>query len=681
MKLLPINFSKAVSVYGLLLALLMIWNLGSAQETTRLDSLEAEMLKSEGLLKCALMVETFRGFEAQPDVGGIPIPERYDAYFDECIAIADSAGSLELSNPLRVFKSAGFVRKAQNIKVIELLSQVVSSGHPLDPRDSLSTYVYLTGAYMGLELYDRALETAKTKYKVAKSVGRTDVIATKNAEIATVYYRLKVYGLAADFYRKDLEEYRANGNFYFVASMYNNVGLCYMKWDKLDTALAFFDTAIVFVDKLYETKKNPTEKAAFMELLNGNKATVYYNQGKYDQAIAIQEHGVQFNGKVKNVGGTMNAVLLLSNAYRKKHDPEKALEYIDVAEALIEKHQMQNPAMQIELGEIKARVLLDLGQFEKSARIFKTVSYLKDSLRGDQNRKTALTSNSAYQVYQKENELIKQKASLAESEADRLDAIQERQLFLFAAVIFLSVAVLVFILFRQKTKSNTVLASQKQEIEAQNAVIESNLDEKETLLKEIQHRVKNNLQVISGMLQLQTKGFDDPKMHQAMEEAQGRIKAMAIIHQQLYLNENNINYISFAKYLNNLTRQIAGAYRLVSRKVTVEIEAEDIEFNVDTAVPLGIIVNELVSNAFKYAFDETEVGNIKISVEPTGDNQYKMSIKDNGIGLPDDFDPMKTKSLGLKLVKILSKQMRGAFDFSSDNGTLFTISFKDNVAV
>lgn len=661
--------------------LIMVCGCAFAQPLTKLDSLEQKVASSSGLEKCALAVEMFRAFEAQPDVGNIPIPTKYGGYFDECIAIAESKGSWSVLNPLRIYRSAIFVRGGQQAKVIELLTQVISSGYPLDPEDSLSTYAYISAAYMRLELYDKALETAKIKYRVAESIGRTDVVADKNSEIAGVYYRLKVYDLATRYYLKCVEEHKTLKNFYVVASNYNNVGLCYMRANKLDTALAYFDTAILNVNSHYTNIDDKSGEAAFLELLNGNKATVFYNQGKYDKAIAIQEKNIKPDSLAEDKMGTLNAILLLSNAYRRKNEPETAIKYIDMAEALVKQYNMNSLSSSIQIGEIKARVLLDLGEYEKSARIFKTINHLKDSIRSEQNRKMALASNSGYQVYQKENELIKQKASLAESEADRLEAEQERRLFLFIAIILLSAAVLVFVLFKQKAKSNKILASQKQEIEDQTMVIESNLEEKETLLKEIQHRVKNNLQVISGMLQLQTKNFDDPKMQEAMEEAQGRIKSMAIIHQQLYLSENNINYISFDKYLKNLTGQIAGAYRQISRKVTIDIDVHNIEFNVDTAVPLGIIVNELVSNAFKYAFHETEAGSIAISIDKEGDNDYKMSIKDNGIGLPDDFDPMKTKSLGLKLVKILSKQMKGTFAFNSDSGTHFTISFKDNVAV
>lgn len=623
----------------------------------------------------------FRAFEAQPDVGNIPIPTEYGDYFDECIAIAQSEGSWSVLNPLRIYRSATFVRAGHHEKVIELLTQVISSGYPLDPKDSLSTYAYISGAYMEMELYEKALETAKIKYKAAASVGRNDVLANKNSEIAHVYYKLKVYDLAVEYFLKCVEEHKKLGNYYVVASNYNNVGLSYTRWKKPDTALLYYDTAIANVELHYERVDDQPGKASFLELLNGNKATVYYNQGRYDEAIAIQQKNTNPDSLVENQYGTLNAILLLSNAYRKKNEPAIAIKYIDTAEALMKQYEIDNTSINIQVGEIKARVLLDLSEYEKSARIFKYINHLKDSIRSEQNRKTALASNSGYQVYQKENELIKQKASLAKSEAERVQAAQQKTLFLFVSIALLTVVILGVVLFSQKTKSNRQLKSQKQEIEKQNAIIENNLEEKETLLKEIQHRVKNNLQVISGMLQLQTRNFDDPRMHDAMEEAQGRIKAMAIIHQQLYLNENNINYISFGKYLENLTRQIAGAYREVSRKVEMDIDVHDVEFNVDTAVPLGIIVNELVSNAYKYAFHETEKGSIKISIEQEETNHYRMTIKDNGIGLPDDFDPMKTKSLGLKLVKILSKQMRGTFAFSSDNGTLFSISFKDNVAV
>jgi len=113
-----------------------------------------------------------------------------------------------------------------------------------------------------------------------------------------------------------------------------------------------------------------------------------------------------------------------------------------------------------------------------------------------------------------------------------------------------------------------------------------------------------------------------------------------------------------------------------SKNIEIEVDAHEIEFDIDTAIPLGLIVNELVSNAYKYAFDNQQQGKVQIKVKALNKTDYELNVKDNGKGLPDNFDPAKSKSLGLKLVKILSKQLRGKFKSSSSNGAIFVVTFK-----
>ncbi len=202
------------------------------------------------------------------------------------------------------------------------------------------------------------------------------------------------------------------------------------------------------------------------------------------------------------------------------------------------------------------------------------------------------------------------------------------------------------------------------------------LKEREMLLKEIHHRVKNNLQVISSLLNLQTGSITDGTIKAAVMESQTRVKSMALIHQLLYESEK-FSSIDFSKYLGQLMNSLYSSYKKPDKSISFEIITDDIRLDIDRAVPLGLITNELVTNAYKYAFTNITEGKIEISLRKSSDNNYSLIISDNGTGLPAGFDPDNTNTLGLKLVRLLTEQIDGTLEFTNVNGAIFRILFSD----
>lgn len=201
------------------------------------------------------------------------------------------------------------------------------------------------------------------------------------------------------------------------------------------------------------------------------------------------------------------------------------------------------------------------------------------------------------------------------------------------------------------------------------------LDEKEVLLKKIHHRVKNNLQVISSLLNLQAAKISDPDTKDLLRESQNRVRTMALIHEKLY-QSSDLAQVNFKSYLQSLLTYLTQSYRERSVNVTAQIEAEDIMLDIDAAIPCGLIVNELVSNSLKYAFPDNQPGTIKLTCHQPRAGHYVLAISDDGIGLPDGFDIAKAPSLGYKLVVNLTAQLEGKLDLSSDRGTTCRISFE-----
>jgi PAS domain S-box-containing protein len=216
--------------------------------------------------------------------------------------------------------------------------------------------------------------------------------------------------------------------------------------------------------------------------------------------------------------------------------------------------------------------------------------------------------------------------------------------------------------------------------------IKASLHEKEVLLKEIHHRVKNNLQVISSLLSLQSYGIQDASALEMFRESQNRVRSMALIHERLYRSDD-LARIDFAEYVRNLATFLVGSYRASARPITLTVAAQGVYLEIDSAVPCGLIINELVSNALKHAFppngdrshDEgrpsRQDSEIRVELHYDGDQQLTLVVADNGVGFPEALDFRNTASLGLQLVNTLVNQLNGRLELDRTGGTRFKITF------
>lgn len=213
--------------------------------------------------------------------------------------------------------------------------------------------------------------------------------------------------------------------------------------------------------------------------------------------------------------------------------------------------------------------------------------------------------------------------------------------------------------------------SERKRAEAQ---IQASLVEKEVLLKEIYHRVKNNLQVISSLLNLQSEYIRDEQDLEMFKHSQRRIESMALIHEKLYQSKD-LALIDFSEYIRDLVTSLFSYYEEKSNTLHFSINVDNIFLGLDAAIPCGLIINELVSNSLKYAFPNRENGEIGVELIAGNDNKLILSVCDNGIGLPPEFDFKNTKTLGLQLVDALTKQLSGDIKVKCNNGVYFRITF------
>jgi PAS domain S-box-containing protein len=209
--------------------------------------------------------------------------------------------------------------------------------------------------------------------------------------------------------------------------------------------------------------------------------------------------------------------------------------------------------------------------------------------------------------------------------------------------------------------------------------ITRSLEEKDLLLREIHHRVKNNLQIIASLLKLQSRYISDEKVLGAIQDTQSRVRAMALVHERIY-RSSNIVEINLKDYLNYLTKQIFQFYNIQQYQIGITVTMDDIMADIDTAIPFGLIINELVSNSLKHAFPDGRKGMVSIECTPQDANRLRFVYHDNGAGMPTGFDWKNTESLGLRLVNSLVDQLNGTIDLGTGEGTTFIIEIQKNLA-
>lgn len=221
---------------------------------------------------------------------------------------------------------------------------------------------------------------------------------------------------------------------------------------------------------------------------------------------------------------------------------------------------------------------------------------------------------------------------------------------------------------RRMTGTDTNITNQKRAEES----LRRSLEEKETLLTEVHHRVKNNLQIVSSLLHMQARHFRDERDRRLVRDSQNRIRSMALVHEMLYASAG-LARIDVAAYVRKLACSLRASYQDVTSDIELAIQVDGIALDLDTAVHLGLILNELISNALKHAFPDGRPGRIQVDLE-RDDERIHLEVRDDGVGLPDSFELESAPTLGVQLVKAVSTQLGASVRFETSGGTIARIS-------
>jgi two-component sensor histidine kinase len=323
-----------------------------------------------------------------------------------------------------------------------------------------------------------------------------------------------------------------------------------------------------------------------------------------------------------------------------------------------------------------------LANYPSAIRYYQRYTALKDSIFNETKSKQIEELGVRYETEKKEQALQLKEKNIALLLEQNKTGQTQRNALLGGTLLLLSLLGLGYNRYRLKRRSNKLLEVQQQALQARqeeinykNTALQQLLTEKERLLKEIHHRVKNNLQVVMSLLDSQADSLQDKAALSAIQESQHRVQAMALIHQKLYQSES-VARIPMNSYIEEVVAYLHDSYSLY-QPIRFDVEVEDIELDVTLAVPLGLIINEAITNAFKYAFPHGRDGTIIVRLQRLAEASYELVIADDGVGLPASYDPSRSRSLGMTLIHGFSRQLGGKLTITSPPGMCINLKFQE----
>lgn len=325
-------------------------------------------------------------------------------------------------------------------------------------------------------------------------------------------------------------------------------------------------------------------------------------------------------------------------------------------------------------------------KFDSAIKHYQTYKVISDSLLNAEKSKQQSNLQLSYQTEKKDKDIkLKAQNILLLTKQGQLQKVYlqrekgVRQIMIGGVSMMILLLALSYNRYRLKQRTNKKLELQQEKINKQNESLQQLLSEKEWLLKEIHHRVKNNLQIVISLLNTQSAYLDNEDALFAIKNSQHRMHAMSLIHQKLYQSEN-LATIDLSNYIAELVDYLKESFN-TDYSIRYVLELEPLKLDVSEAVPIGLILNEAITNAIKYAFEKEKEGKITITLNTVAENTYRLCVADDGRGLPDNFDLDNSHSLGMSLMQGLTAQLEGTFDLKKENGLMICVTFKKQESI
>lgn len=540
----------------------------------------------------------------------------------------------------------------------------------------------------------KAMEYHKKSLKVNEKIGNKTKIANSLNNIGLIYKNQGNTSEALKYYHKSLTIREEIGEKEGLANSFNNLGVLYKSQGSYDLALEYYFKSLKIAEEfgheipialalsnigtIYSNQLNFSEalnylrkSLAIRENVGYKKSIgtilikigfVYENQGKTVLAIEYYKKSLKINEEIGYKSGIAMSLKNIGSIYLKAGDAKRAKK--NAYEGMEMAKGIGYPAMIKDMASLLNRIYLEEDNWEKAYQFQELYTTMRDSIRNEKTEKDAIRQQSNYEIEKKKQEIIiltaQNELLIKDKELQSLRLNKNRILAISFSLGFGLVLILAIVIYKgyqRKQKINNLLKKQN--------------EEKTAMLKEIHHRVKNNLQVVNSLLRLQSREFEDEYAISMFKEAQDRVLSMALLHEKMYRSDN-LKHIDVQEHITLLIEDLVKSYA-VGKKIKLNVVIEDVDISIQTLVPLGLIINEIITNALKYAFIDKKEGEITVHIKSLDNIKYEMIIGDNGIGLKEEKE---SKGIGTKLIQIFTKQLNGTLEKIEQPGTVYKLIFE-----
>ena len=515
-------------------------------------------------------------------------------------------------------------------------------------RDILSTtYTNYANLYLKTANYKKAIEIYLRADKLSKETGDTkNRIITLN-NIAGCFKEMNQYDKAIDYYNEALTLAKQSNDTQNIGSVNIGLGQVYLLKNEYDKALSGFAKA----EKILKT----IGFKSLLSIAHQGMAEAYLHKKDYKKAKFFSDKALKNINEINDEFSKVSVLLTVSLVDKANNRYNDALKIIDKALSISQKNNYLN--LEKECLREKINILKLQNDTKLLPSLYEKYISLKDTILNKENVKAINDLETKYQTEKKERKIAQQQNIIKVKELETQKANTRNLLLIIGLLSALIIAFLVWRRYRAEAKAKKIISQQK-------AVIEE-------LQKELHHRIKNNLNIIDAFVDEIIDDYqDNSELKNKLQELQNRIYSIKEVHTQLYKSADS-NNVDVKKYIEELAKKIASTYKNKNVSIKQQING-DLKLKGDKSFVLGLIINEFLTNSYKYAFEKE--GEIQVKMSES-DDKYIVNLSDNGKGLPKDFNIKTIGSYGLRIMHLLSKQLKGTFDLKSHNGVELTIQF------
>lgn len=570
----------------------------------------------------------------------------------KCLLFADSLLVMAISQD-RVDKKGEAYRIKANVNYVKgeygTTREFISLGIPcfleLDNKERLGKLYNLKGISYHLEgKTSEALEHYLNAMPYFEAMEMDQAISRNLNNLGIIYRSTGNYDKALEIYNSSLAIKRKLNDSLGMANVYHNMGVAHGFLKNDNESIENLAIARTLFESL-----NSESDVASVDLAIGVKEIEREN---FENGINVLEESLAKNRQLFSTSQVLMTYKHLGKALIKLKNFDKAVMYLDEGYEMV--RETNSIGLQYEFYNLMSKAYAGQNRFREAYLFLEESKVLNDTLFQSSKNVAQEEMETRFETKLKENTIALQDVQIAQQK-------ERSRLYLIIASL-LGLIVLAFGVL------GYFLRKSRKELADKNKIISKSLDEKEMLLKEIHHRVKNNLQVISSLLSLQSQTITDETAHSAILEGRNRVKSMALIHQNLYQDEN-LSGVNAAEYISKLTENLFSSYRVDHDNIQFQHQVAPVSLDVDTIIPIGLILNELISNALKYAFPDGRKGILEVQLEQLEEG-IKLSVKDNGVGVEKEIlDKKQSTSMGYRIVNAFVKKLKAVMTVDHQEGT------------